>query len=223
VLFAVASLVTHKGEDMVWITLSQTESRTFFDIIAEVEGGSPRAVAVVAGAFVEEHLTKLMRWRLVKEPIKSGVDPQNEMFRPGGPLGDFSNKLKLAYLMGLVSKDAYKELDAIRTIRNEFAHKVEINRWNVQRISALCENLVIWERIKIKLRRLEAGPGKLRNLRLEMGDSLEEGEQEIPMIDLIDKEPPLPANERYVAACKFYVAAFSIMINEGYQIRDPLF
>lgn len=115
---------------MAWLTLSQTESRTFFDIIHEIEGGSPRAVAVVAGAFVEEHLTKVLRWRLVKERIKSNVDLQEEMFRPGGPLGDFGNKLNLAYLMGLISKDAWKELDDIRLIRNRFAHNVEINNWN---------------------------------------------------------------------------------------------
>ena len=205
----------------MWITLSQTETSTFFDIIREVEGGSPRAVAVVAGAFVEEHLTKLIRWRLIKERIKSDVDLQEQMFRPGGPLGDFGNKISLAYLMGFISKDAWKELDTIRLIRNSFAHKVEINRWNIQRISALCDNLVMWERIKIKLRRSDLNSRKLKNLTLIMGETIEEDEQEFPMINLTDKEPPLLANERYVAACKFYVAAFSIMIHEGHQILNP--
>jgi len=203
----------------VWITLSQTETRTFFDIIREIEGGSPRAVAVVAAAFVEEHLTKLIRWRLIKEKIKSDVDLQKQIFRPGGPLGDFGNKISLAYLMGFITKEAWKELDIIRTVRNEFAHRVEINRWNIQSVSALCANLILWEKIKIKLRRSDAV--KTGSLTLLMGRNIADDEQEFPMIDLTDKEPPLLANERYVAACKFYVAAFSIMIHEKYTIPNP--
>jgi hypothetical protein len=54
-----------------------------------------------------------------------------------------------------------------------------------------------------------------------MGENAAEDEQELSMIDLIDNEPPLLANERYVAACKFYVAAFSILIHEDYQIPKP--
>jgi len=84
---------------MAWLSLSQTETRTFFDVIHEIECGSPRAVAVVGGAFVEEHLTKVLRWRLVKERIKSNVDLQEEMFRPGGPIGDFGNKIKAIFTL----------------------------------------------------------------------------------------------------------------------------
>jgi hypothetical protein len=195
------------------------ETRTLFDLTREIEGGSPRAVAVVAAAFVEEHLTKLIRSRLIKDKIKSKVDPHKEMFRPGGPLGDFGNKNSLDYLMGFITKVAWQELDIIRKVRNEFAHKVEVNRWNIQNVSTLCASLVLWERLKIKLRRSDTA--KSGALTLLMGENVADDEQEFPMIDLIDKEPPLLANERYVAACKFYVAAFSIMIHEEYTIPTP--
>ncbi len=206
---------------MAWLTLSQTETRTFFDIIREIEDGSPRAVAVVAGAFVEEHLTKLIRWRMVRERIKSDVDLQGQMFRPGGPIGDFGTKINLAYLMGYISKDAWKELDTIRFIRNRFAHSVEINRWNIDWLMSRCNNLVLWEKIKIKIRRSDRDDPK--KLALTLGPAIEEAEQKFPIIDMIEVTNSLLANERYVAACKFYVAAFSIVIHLKYQIQDPLF
>ena len=140
---------------MGWLSLSELESRTFHDVITEIETGSPRAIAIVAGAFVEDHLTRVLRWRLVRSPIKSGVNLQDNMLRSGGALGDFGNKINLAYLIGLISKDAWKELDTIRLIRNRFAHQLEVNNFGVQQIEAWCDNLSLWEKIKIKIGRTD--------------------------------------------------------------------
>ena len=149
------------------------------------------------------------------------LDLQDQMFRPAGPLGDFGNKINLAYLMGFISKDAWKELDTIRYIRNRFAHSVGINRWNIDWLKSRCNNLVLWEKLKIKIRRSDRDDPK--ELALTLGPTIEEDEQEFPMIDMIEVINPLLANERYVAACKFYVAAFSIVIHLKYQIQNPLF
>jgi len=203
------------------LSLSQTETRTFFDVIHEIECGSPRAVAVVGGAFVEEHLTKVLRWRLVKERIKSNVDLQEEMFRPGGPIGDFGNKINLAYLMGLISKDAWKELNDIRLIRNRFAHNVENNNWNFDWIISRCNNLVLWEKIKIKVQKSDARNPK--RMTLTLGNEIDEGEREFPVLNMIGIEHPLLANERYIASCRFYVAAFSVLIHMEHQGPAPLF
>ena len=154
---------------MAWLTLSQTESRVFHGVIHEIEGGSPRAAAIVGGASVEEHLTKLLRWRMIKERIKSGIDLQDKVFHPSGPLGDFGNKLNLAYLLGFISKDAWKELDTIRLIRNKFAHYPEINRWDIKDIINRCDKLTMWERVKIKFH-----IPKGEKMSITMGTSIEE-------------------------------------------------
>ena len=193
---------------MGWITLSEFESKTLSQIMDEIKGGSPRAVAVVAGAFVEDHLTRLIRHRLVKEAIKSGETPLDQVLRPGGPLGDFGNKISLAYIMGLISAEAWKELDAIRFIRNGFAHKLDTNSFAIDRISSRCQNLTLRKSIKIKLK----APEKDRPLRfvVSVGKELDIGEQEL---DLLKIDEPSSPQELYVAACQFYIAMFAIIID----------
>jgi len=44
------------------------------------------------------------------------------LFRYGGAAGTFSAKLKLAYALGLIDTETYKDLQGIRDVRNAFAH-----------------------------------------------------------------------------------------------------
>jgi DNA-binding MltR family transcriptional regulator len=45
------------------------------------------------------------------------------MFDPSGPLGSFSTKIVLAFLIGMFTKESTQDLHIIREVRNEFAHK----------------------------------------------------------------------------------------------------
>jgi DNA-binding MltR family transcriptional regulator len=137
---------------MGWLTLSELDGRVFYDVIDEIKSGSPRATAVVAGAFVEDHLTRVIKWRLVQEPVNKNKNVAEDMFRPGGSVGDFSNKIDMAYLTGCISKEAWKELETIRRIRNDFAHKMKILDFDITSIADRCANLKLWEEIKVKLR-----------------------------------------------------------------------
>lgn len=152
---------------MAWLTLREIEATKLHDVIAELAAGSHRAIAVLGGAFVEEHLTMLLRSRLESEPVGSGNNMANEMFRPGGPLGDFGNKIALGYLIRLYGKVAWKELDTIRYIRNAFAHRAETNNFGIQNIRNRCDNLRLWETIKIKMFR-----GKDKGFRIVLATEL---------------------------------------------------
>lgn len=88
-------------------------------------------------------------------------------------------------------------------------------------IISRCNNLVLWEKIKIKFRRTDSKDPK--TLTLTFGNDIDEGEQEFPVVNMIEVEHPLFANERYVAACRFYVAAFSLLIHIKHQIVEPVF
>jgi hypothetical protein len=66
---------------MAWITMPRLPAAKFRAVQAEIDTGSHRATAPVAGAFVEEHLTLLIRDRIQHDSKLEG-----EMFRPGGPL-----------------------------------------------------------------------------------------------------------------------------------------
>jgi DNA-binding MltR family transcriptional regulator len=44
------------------------------------------------------------------------------MMQLNQPLGDFSNKIKMCYCLGLIDKIIRDDLNLIRKIRNEFTH-----------------------------------------------------------------------------------------------------
>jgi hypothetical protein len=205
---------------MGWLTLGELDGRVFYDVIDEIKTGSPRATAIVAGAFVEDHLTRVIRWRLVQKPVSKDKNPADDMFRPGGPVGDFSNKIDLAYVLACITKEAWKELDTIRRIRNAFAHKMEISDFDAAGIADRCANLKLWEEIKIKLR--PADNTKSGKIILTIGRSVEEGEQLLPTFDMLSMEDIKTPRDRYVAACQFYIAAFSIIIHEAKALPKPL-
>jgi hypothetical protein len=137
---------------MVWITLPQVVGSKLQKVIDEIGTGSHRASAVVAGAFVEEHLTLLLTSRMARDERL-----ETQMFRTGGALADFGVKINLGFFLGLYSKKGWKELDTIRRIRNEFAHKIEIDSFKQQPVKDWCANLQLWKMIKIGIRKSAQG------------------------------------------------------------------
>ena len=119
---------------MTWITTSVPQE--LFRQVKEEMEGSHRATTVVGSVFVEEHLTLLLKSRMVKDEKVT-----KERFAPGRAFGDFGAKVGLGYLIGLYTKGAHKELTTIRRIRNDFAHRFEspAGRWRLlETIRALC-------------------------------------------------------------------------------------
>jgi DNA-binding MltR family transcriptional regulator len=45
-----------------------------------------------------------------------------KLFEFNQPLGNFSNKINIAFCLGLINKLVKKDLDLVRKIRNKFAH-----------------------------------------------------------------------------------------------------
>jgi mannitol operon repressor len=83
------------------------------------EINSDPAVALICGAVFDEALKDLILAFL----IESSISPKLVNHR--GPLATFDAKIRMAYTLGLVDKDEFHDLDLIREIRNEFAHKLE--------------------------------------------------------------------------------------------------
>jgi DNA-binding MltR family transcriptional regulator len=98
------------------------------NVLAEINrGASDRALGIIAASLVEIHLTKLIKQAFIPE-VKTGSKEtvQELMFHSSGPLGAFSTKIRLAYMMGLISKEFFKDLEIMKEIRNRFAHHTEI-------------------------------------------------------------------------------------------------
>jgi DNA-binding MltR family transcriptional regulator len=89
--------------------------RPFFDTF---RGESDRACAVLAGAFLDSLLERLLRRTIVQ-------NAPSDLFQAQGPLATFSAKIDMAYSLGLIPKDEHGDFHGIRRIRNDFAHAVD--------------------------------------------------------------------------------------------------
>ena len=168
-----------------------SEDSTVSSAIKEIEKGSDRAAAIVAAAFVEDHLTTVLKSRF---HCDEKMTP--ELFQGSGPLAPFSTKIKLAFITGLLSARACKDLQTIRKIRNEFAHKLENLTFETQNIKALAINLTIpdWYNVTLGINQNDDGDKPIE-------------------LSLINEEIKANLNEprhRYIMSCRCFLAFFSI-------------
>lgn len=105
-----------------------------FRIALQVE--SDRATALMAAAFLEDYLSKLISCFMVENSLVS-----REIFAHNGPLGTFSAKIDIAYMLALISPAVRKDLHLLRKIRNEFAHTAKPLEFTEHRIKSRCEEL----------------------------------------------------------------------------------
>jgi len=212
----------HGENNKVWVYLDKEGSEIFSQVIKEITmARSERAAAIVAGTLVEDHLTTVLKRHLIDNPKKV-----RELFDVTGPLGAFGTKIDLGYLLGLYSEAAWKELDTIKRIRNEFAHKMEANSFQRQKISGLSDNLKLWEQKRIKLKVKGIKVGDIVELSFNDADEIDP-ENEVVLIQIPSRELPFHPYFKFVSACQFYVAAFAILGNvQGAQkgtTQPPLF
>lgn len=97
---------------------------------------SDRGCALFAAAYLDVSLSDLLYVSLVESK-----KIETDLFKGTAPLSNFSSRIKLAYYIGLISKSTRRDLDTIRDIRNDFAHKVETISFQTQSIRDRCKNL----------------------------------------------------------------------------------
>jgi hypothetical protein len=192
--------------DDAWITTNVTQ-KILRQVKDEMEG-SDRVNAVVGGAFVELHLTHFLKSRMVKD--RKVIE---EMFKQGQAFADFGAKVDLGYLIGVYSKRAHKELTTIKRIRNYFAHQFDLNSFERDDIRDHCQNLTLSQSKKIVM--AISGDLILSELKVE-------GEDDLTWSDFAFETCPPSPRERFATACRFYVAAFSLLSNQNHPIQEPL-
>lgn len=100
-----------------------------FNLKASLDKETDRGCALMIGAYLDNLLTEFLSSLFVDD--KSA----NENFlRADGPLGSFSSRIEMCYLLGQVSKIVYRELHMVRKIRNEFAHSANLIDFTEQNI-----------------------------------------------------------------------------------------
>jgi DNA-binding MltR family transcriptional regulator len=119
-------------EGIGWLVSGDDDVNT---AIRQIEKDSDRAAAMIAASIVEVRLTSA-----IQHGFQNHEDIILKLFRPSGPLGPFSNKIDLAYLLGLVSTKAYEDLVNMKNIRNDFAHKLDVLDFSTPSIRDRCAN-----------------------------------------------------------------------------------
>lgn len=176
----------------MWIFLTKDEYLAIQEI---QETKSDRATAIVAAAIVEERLTAAIKSKLHRD--KTIV---NHIFRTSGPLGSFSAKIDLGFLIGLYSKEAHSDFEIIKDVRNEFAHRVHAISFSSPRIYDLCKNFKKHD-MNFQIARVS-------------GVKYPRGFKSQKMFRELDEQNPTYVKEKYVRACQVVVVALSLFIRK---------
>jgi hypothetical protein len=96
---------------------------------------SHRGCALAAAAFLDERLRKLLLASLTEECGNLLLDGSN------APLGTFNARILAAQGLALIPPKAARDLGLIRKVRNEFAHQLDCDTFDVPKVTNLCREL----------------------------------------------------------------------------------
>lgn len=120
--------------DGVWLFGNEHEK-----LVAEsIELASDRAAAIIAGSIVENRITAAILARSSHVP-----KIEKRRFHASGAFGSFSVKIDLAYMMGIVTGPAYRDLVTLKDVRNSFAHRLDIKDFRSLAIRDKVKNLTL--------------------------------------------------------------------------------
>lgn len=115
-------------------SLPSVEDRDVMEMEYYAEGD--RACAILQAVWTELIVERVLRGRLRWEGAA-------KLFDVNGPLGTFSDKIIMAYGMGIFGKKTRHDLDLIRHLRNGFAHCRLPLRFNTPEVKAVCDHLLL--------------------------------------------------------------------------------
>jgi DNA-binding MltR family transcriptional regulator len=131
----VTSLLQTTGEDVIKVN----EFRAFFESVARE---SDRSFGIVSHSYIDERLKELLSVAMDPE-IPGGTD---SLFGSLAPLGTSSARIQMATALRWISSGTYRNLTAIRKIRNEFAHNPFVVSFADGRIPGFLSSMVPTER-----------------------------------------------------------------------------
>ncbi|HEV7414752.1 MAG TPA: hypothetical protein VGN98_01240, partial [Tianweitania sediminis] len=98
---------------------------------------SDREVAIVALAYIEDHLGRAIRSKM--PGLTSDV--RDKLFSPSGALSPMGARIDLAKALGLIDSKDRSDFIILARVRNRFAHNVNIESFDHPEISELTQKL----------------------------------------------------------------------------------
>lgn len=91
------------------------------EVLAAIATKENLISAIMAASLLDELLYGAIKFNLVQL-----TDAQDrDLFDGNGPLTTFSARIKIAFALGILSLEARADLDSIRHLRNDYAHRFE--------------------------------------------------------------------------------------------------
>ncbi len=104
-------------------------------LVNDLEKETDRGAALLAAAFLDDVLDVMLRAAFVDDG-----EAVNKIMGAGRPLESFGARAHLAYCIGILGVDVYADINLIREIRNDFAHRHPTN-FEYPPIQAKCQKL----------------------------------------------------------------------------------
>lgn len=115
-------------------------SAIFGEIKKEFSGSSDRGITVIAASMIDLLMEDLLETFFV--PFESKTDRKN-IFSSNGPLSNISNKIEMAFSLGLLSTFDKKLLKTLISVRNKFAHQIGGISFQSDEVIQKCKQLII--------------------------------------------------------------------------------
>lgn len=107
-------------------------SEELLDAMQHSAQESDRGITLIIAAHIEKCLRRILESVLIKDKVTE------ELFEgPYAPFGSLSGKTQAAFAMGLITKNERDRINAVRGVRNVFAHEINAN-FNHPKIEKIC-------------------------------------------------------------------------------------
>lgn len=118
----------------------------FQDFRTSLMSETDRGSVLMAAAFIEDKLLQMLQDFMVEnESI------QKKIFEGNGVLATFSSKIQVAYLLGLIPKNIFDDLNILRRLRNDFAHNAKPISFKTDYIKDRCEALQVVSKTALRV------------------------------------------------------------------------
>ena len=134
-----ANVMMNASRDYMWEKVStfDLKSEEFEKFFTDAMNESDRALAVLIPSYIDERMKELFMAAL-NGGIRGG---HASLFETMGPLSTFSARIQMAGALCWISRRTYLMLNALRKIRNEFAHNPFVSGFDHSKIKPFVDQL----------------------------------------------------------------------------------
>lgn len=104
----------------------------------EMNEKSDRAIVLISAIYLENVLTEVLK----KYLMSNNLDKKDNLFDGNRPIYFFGPKIDIAQRTGLISVKLWSDLNYIRKMRDDVAHKIKDYKLNTDKVNHLSEKFI---------------------------------------------------------------------------------